>query len=60
MSLGDNVVQKSLQTNVVFTDGIHMGNGILTSLLTDSSEMVIVGLDNVPVVVIQLFDIISS
>jgi hypothetical protein len=60
MGLGDNVVQEVLETDVVLADGGHVGDGVLASLEADSSEVVVVGLDDVPVLVVQVLDVVGS
>jgi len=52
MSLGDNLIQEGVQTDSVLANVVHVEVGILAPLLADSSEVVIVGLDNEPVFII--------
>jgi serine/threonine protein phosphatase PrpC len=56
----DNFLQESVQSDSVFSKSFHMVNSINTSLLAHSSEVVVVGLEEIPVVSIQLFQVGDS
>jgi hypothetical protein len=50
VGLEDNFLQESVEGDAVFANGFHVADGINASLLAHSREVVVVGLNQIPVV----------
>ena len=56
----DDFLQESVQGDAILANSFDVFNSINTSLLAHSSEVVVVGLEEIPVVSIQLFQVSDS